>query len=187
MTDPKSLWMHQDVSGAPLSLDKLRERSSWLEKKIRQRNLLEYIAAAIVVPVFTGYALFLPNPMVKLGSVMIVVGVLYVMWQLHRRASPGKVDPSAAAASAIAFHRAELERQHQALSKIWRWYLGPMLPGLLVFILGPALIHPPHSWFSVWMGLGVCGLVFVGTWWLNWRTARKLSREIERLDALARE
>ena len=187
MNDPKSLWMHQDVSGSPLSLNQLRERSSWLEKKIRQRNLVEYIAAAIVVLVFTGYALFLPDPMVKLGSVMIVAGVLYVAWQLHRRASPGKVDPDAAAANVIAFHRAELERQYRALSKIWRWYLGPMLPGLLVFIIGPACMHPPHSWVSVWEGLGVCAFVFGGTWWLNWRAARMLRREIDRLDTLARE
>jgi hypothetical protein len=187
MTDLKSLWMHQDVSRAPLSLDQLRKRAGLLEKKIRQRNMLEYVAVAIVVLVFAGYAIFLSDPIVKLGSVMIIVGVLYVAWQLNRRASPGKVDPGATAATAIAFRRAELHRQHQALSKIWLWYLGPMLPGLVVFILGPALLQPPQSWNVVLSALGVCGAVFGGVWWLNWRAARQLRRAIEDLDALARE
>jgi hypothetical protein len=167
-----------------MSVEVLRERSTHFETKIRQRNRIEYIAAAIVVAVYSGYALFLPDPMAKLGGVMIIAGVLYAMWQLHRRASPGKADP---AASAMAFHRAELLRQQKALEGIWRWYLGPMAPGLLVFILGPALRQPPESWLEVLIGLGVCGLVFGGAWWLNWRAARKLRQEIERLDAMARE
>ena len=167
-----------------MSVEALRERANRFETKIRQRNLIEYVAAAIVVIVYAGYTLFLPDPMSKLGSVMIIAGVLYAMWQLRRRASPGKAD---LAASAMAFHRAELLRQQRALEGIWRWYLGPMAPGLVVFIVGPALRQPPESWLDVSMGLGVCALVFAAVWWLNWRAARKLRREIERLDALARE
>jgi uncharacterized membrane protein YecN with MAPEG domain len=184
MNDPKTLWAQQPAEGAPMSVEVLRERSNRLEKKIRLRNLIEYIAGGIVVVVFAGYALFLPDPMVKLGSVMIVAGVLYAMWQLHRRASPRKADP---ALTATAFHRAELLRQQQALEGIWLWYLGPMAPGLLVFILGPSFLHPPESWVAVLIALSCCSAVFGAVWWLNWRAARQLRREIERLDALARE
>lgn len=187
MNDPKSLWMHQDVNSPPLSLEQLRERSNWLEKKIRQRNLVEYIAAAIVIPIFTGYAIFLSEPMVRLGSVMIIVGVLYVMWELYRRASPAKLDPSATATHVLAFHRAELLRQQRALEGVWLWYIGPMVPGLLVFVLGPMFMHGPHDWVNMCTTFASFAAFFAGVYWLNWRVARQIRREIERLDALARE
>jgi hypothetical protein len=54
-------------------------------------------------------------------------------------------------------------------------------------LFNPRSRHPPQSWIEVLNALGVCGAVFDGVWWLNWRAARQLRRAIERLDALARE
>ena len=186
MTDPKSLWQHQDVTGAPPTLEQLREHSGRFERKIRTRNMIEYVAAAFVVVIFSLYIVVIPNPMAKLGSVMIIAGTLYAMWQLRRRASPAKPDAAATAATALAFHRGELLRQQKALEGVWRWYLGPMAPGLLVFVLGPSFLNGTQSWSDLWRVLGFSA-VFGAVWCLNWLAAKRLRREIERLDALERE
>ncbi|MES1199011.1 MAG: hypothetical protein ABUS48_03425, partial [Pseudomonadota bacterium] len=98
-----------------------------------------------------------------------------------------KLDPSATAANALAFHRSELLRQQQALEGVWLWYIGPMVPGLLVFVLGPMLMHPPHDWAKMCITVAGFAAFFAGVYWLNWRAARMLRREIERLDAMAKE
>ena len=151
------------------------------------RNMIEYVAAVFVVVVFGLYIVVIPNPMIKLGSAMIIAATIYVVVQLNRRASAAKLDPSASAASALAFHRAQLDRQRKAVESIWLWYLGPLAPGMLVFILGPALVHPPHSWGAVFSALGCCAVVFGAVWWLNWRAGKMLRGEIEKLDALSNE
>lgn len=186
MTDPKSLWMHQDATSAPLSVDQLRESASRFEKQIRTRNLIEYVAAVLVFVIFGLYIIIIPEPMIKLGSAMIIIGTAYAMVQLHRRASALKPDPRAPAQATIAFLRAQLERQRKSSDAIWLWYLGPIAPGLIVFILGPPFLHGTQSWSDLWRVL-VCGAVFAAVWGLNWLTAKRLRGEIEKLDALARE
>jgi hypothetical protein len=34
----------------------------------------------------------------------------------------------------IAFYRRELEKQRDLLRGIWKWYLGPLIPGLALFV-----------------------------------------------------
>jgi hypothetical protein len=186
MTDPKSLWLHQDVTSAPPTPDQLRDRANRFEKQIRVRNMIEYVAAVLVFVIFGVYIVVIPEPIIKVASAMIIIGTAYAMMQLYRRASTLKPDPRAPAATAIAFHRAQLERQRKAVEGIWLWYLGPMAPGLLLFILGPSFIHSSLSWSDFWRVL-VCGGVFGAVWWLNWRAGRMLRREIEKLDALSKE
>src|SRR5262249_45585624 len=109
----QTLWQSQKGARAPLSLAQLADAAPRFERQVRPRNVIEYVAGALVVLIFSGYAVFLPDPMLKLGSVMVIAGAVVVMHQLWRRARAGVRDP---AQSLAAFHRAELERQRAALS-----------------------------------------------------------------------
>jgi Flp pilus assembly protein TadB len=180
--DIKALWREQKTEGHPMSLAQIHARG--FQSRIRRRNLVEYVASAIVVAAFSGYVVFLPSPILKLASAMIVVGTLLVVWQLHKRGSARSLPPGASGQSSLAFHRAELVRQRDALRTVWLWYLMPFAPGMVLFNAG-LLLHQPGPPLTQRLPVPVVGAaVFLGIWLLNRRGAKRLQREIDDLDAI---
>ena len=184
--DPfQSLWKSQKPEEFSMSLANIHVRAERFQSRVRLRNWIEYAAAALVVAVFGWTAWVVDVLPVRAGCVLIVLGVLYVVWKLATLArAASKRDEGLSWAE---FHRAELVRQRDALNGIWRWYLGPLVPGLVVFWLGvgaPASIDAP-----VWsrlaislLGLGLGAAVFFGVAALNKAAARKLQAELDALD-----
>ena len=175
---PKNLWTTQPSDGFSLSLAEVHAQAEKLHRTVRQRNLGEYIAAAVVVIGFGLYAVVLPGAMVKLGSLMVLVGTLLVVWQLHRRTAPLPVS----AADCLAHLSAELIRQRDALRSVLLWYLGPLVPGIAVFLAG-LYVQIPQARRHVLFTAVLCIVVFAGVWALNRWGASRLQR---RIDALAR-
>ena len=122
-----------------------------------------------------------PSGFVKLGAALVVLGTLVVMWQLGRRAG-ARALPADLADSGLQFQRAQLARQRDALRSVWRWYLAPLVPGLVMFLWGVqgGRVGPIEL---VVDGLVVSVLAWVA--WINHRAAARLQREIEALDALS--
>jgi hypothetical protein len=97
-----------------------------------------------------------PHILHKVGSAMRVVAAIYVLCQLHRRASA--VPPEVAGEMPIhAFLWGELVCQRQALRGICWWYMLPFLPGLALFFAAQGLglrptrlVHPRRhdGWHS---------------------------------------
>ena len=87
-------------------------------------------------------------------------------------------------AAGVSFYRWELARQRELLATVWRWYLSPLLPGMLLTLVGRA-VETPTLWAH--LGRGVVGLLALMAFvhWLNRRAASRLQRTIERLDAIA--
>ena len=81
------------------------------------------------------------------------------------------------------YYRRELLRQRDALGTIWKWYLGPMVPGLAIFLVGASLQTPPGAhkqlWISITVALSI--VVFGGVGALNAWGARRLQRRIDEL------
>jgi membrane protein DedA with SNARE-associated domain len=90
----------------------------------------------------------------------------------------------------IDFQRRELERQCDFHRNIWKWYLGPLIPGLVVLICAGATANPGHMkyprLFLVSYSLA-CAVAFymIGKW--NHNLARKVQSRIDELDAAARQ
>ena len=83
-------------------------------------------------------------------------------------------------------YRSELERQCEALLSVWRWYLLPFVPGIVVFILGvafaPSAGMPMLESISLSVtGLGFAAIVMGFVWLLNLLAARTLQTEIRAL------
>jgi len=173
-----------------MSLAEIHTHAERFQSRIRWRNAIEYIAAALVVAAFGWMAFAVPVPMVQAGAILIVAGALYVCWKLNefgRAATKAELDK---ATSLTDFHRAELLRQRAALSTVWRWYLGPFVPGLLVFLGGvafaPELDAPSAARFSIFAtGLGFTGIIFAAVGALNAMAVKKLDAEIAALDRAA--
>lgn len=142
-TDPPSLWQGQPAEPLPpLSPEALRAQAGKFEKTIGRRNLGEYLAAAFVVAIFGWRALTAPGVLAKVGPAMMVVAAIYIVWRLATRGGARPLPPEALATSSLSFYRAELERQRALLRSIWRWYLGPMLPGFVFMLAESALADP---------------------------------------------
>lgn len=170
-----------------MSLAEIRTHAQRFQTRIRWRNSAEYIAAALVVAAFGWMAFAVPVPTVQAGAILIVAGALYVCWKLNELGRAATKAEADRASSLADFHRAELVRQRSALNTVWRWYLGPFVPGLLVFLAGvafaPELEAPFAARFSIFAtGLGFTGAVFAVVGWLNALAVKQLDRQIAALD-----
>lgn len=182
--DLKTLWKNQTTEYAPMPLEEIRKKAGKFHSRIFWRNTRESIAAAIVVCVFVYYIWIFPAPLMRIGSALIIAAALYVTWQLYTRGATERLPAEASAATWTAYYRRELERQRDALRSIWKWYLGPLVPGLVVFLAGISMQLPHGTWAPVAGTVAFCIAVFGGVWALNAWGARRLQRKIDELERL---
>ena len=128
-----------------------------------------------------------PDAVVKTGAFLIALGAVYVALALHRKARAMNLQPDGGQ-PLIAFHRAELIRQREALATVPRWYLAPFVPGILIFMGGVSFAPDTGlplldrlSQFGI--SLAIVSAVFAGVAWLNVRAVKQLDAEIAALDA----
>lgn len=187
--DPfQTLWTNQKEEPFTMSLTEIRHRATRFQSKIRTRNFIEYAAAAVVIAAFGWLAFLAPDPVVKAGAGLIILGALYICWKLHTLAGAEAHAGEDTAASVADFHRAQLVRQRDALATVWRWYLAPFVPGILVFVLGVNLsadtgLPLTARLASAATSLGFAAAIFVAIGWLNSRVVKRLEKEIKALEA----
>jgi hypothetical protein len=187
--DPIVQAWQDSVAEAPLpALADLRSGVDRFHRMIQRRNRIEYGASVLVVLCFGVYTFMLPSPIARIGAALVVLGTLFVVWQLNRRASAVAAPAVDAARPLIAHQRAQLVRQYDALAKVWLWYLLPFVPGLAVMMMGPTIARGPAAILQMRSGDALAMLILVavfgGIWWLNRRAAHKLHKMIAEIDAL---
>lgn len=186
--DPfRDLWTGQKTGSFDVSLEDVRRKARGFQKTVRWRNMTEYAASALVIALFGWTAIIVPEAIVRAGCLLIILGALYVCWKLHdlaRSASRAEMD---AAQNLITFHREELLRQRAALASVWRWYLLPFVPGMMVFLGGVSFAPDNPSPLAVKLVIFLfaamlVAAVFYGVWWLNGRAVKALDGEIAALE-----
>lgn len=182
----KQLWKSQPAQAASFSADTLRARAQAFQRRIQRRNRIELAAGAVVIAVYCVYFWLHPFPWIRTGCVLMVLGTLVLLHQLHRRAGSRTPPAESLGMAQLAFYRAELVRQRDALRDAWLWYVAPLAPGLLVFMWGmdTELAGPGAGWWGLLRQLAVVA-VLLGIVWLNRRAARELQHEIDALDRQA--
>ncbi len=171
-----------------MSIADIHVRAADFQARIRQRNLREHLVAVFLVPVFGWVGWIAPEPLVKIGAALIIAAIIYVSVRLATTARAASVRDLAHAESWVTFHRAELVRQHKALKDVWRWYISPFAPGMLLFLIGASFTADnPAPFFAKAMVFGLSlifvGAVFAGVGWLNALAARRVQTAIDALDA----
>lgn len=174
-----SLWRQIDGALQPLPLAEVKSRATAFDRAISKRNRREYIATAFVTLIFGLYALILPGTLLKIGSLLIIAGGLVMAWQLSRRTS--RPDPAAEAADVRAYYRTRLVTEERMLAYVGLWYIGPLVPGLALFMASLAGQFGSLFGFAAFAAIPV--LVMLGIWLLNRRAAAMLREQIARLDA----
>jgi hypothetical protein len=166
--DVRALWQAQPVLPLGLSAAELAAKATRFRGIIAARNRREWLACVFVGLFFTYAAITAQELLLRVSFVLTVVGTAYVAWYMRKHAVPGALP---GAGPCLDFYRGELERQRDLLRGIWRWYLGPLVPGLAVM----AIAAPS----ALLVGLFV--VVFGGVGWLNQAAAAALQRDIDAL------
>lgn len=178
---PATLWKDQAVEPHLLSPDEIRSRLGRLDGRIRARNRIEYFAgglAFVVFAVFVAYQLVRHGfDIATLGAILLMLGVLTMGWQLHRRTGP--VTTIDGARPSVEIYRAELRRQRDALTSVWLWYIAPVVPGMIVLYV--AVLRKTDA--GIWPIVGAVALAQIAfiVWvvFINLRAARILDAELE--------
>lgn len=182
MSDPiVTLWtaQHQDARGA--SPAELAARARMLRRRVWRRDATEYAAGALAAGVFGWMGLASPDWGVRIACLVQIAGLLVVMRNLWTRRPVD--DPAALDRDALSHLRALLTAQRDALASVGRWYIGPMLPGMILFLgavsrvtatntgWGPALIVAA-------LAAAIASGVLYGVLRLNRHAARMLDAQL---------
>lgn len=183
--DIKNMWRAAPATSAatPLQEAELAKHARTFQRRIARRNFLEYAAALLVCAGFAHYLWAFPDPLMRAGSLLSILGTLVVVWQLRRRASSRPLPGAQSALPNRDFHRAELMRQRDALRSVWLWYVAPLVPGMVVFRLGVNANPDPSLPFARgWAADGFIAGVVLVVILINLYGAHKLQRQIDQLD-----
>ncbi len=178
MTDARKLWTAGSKAPVEVPMEEIIQRAAKFQRKIRRANAAEYIAGVFVIGYFIYVAVASTQlPMLaRFGAALISCGSVFVMTYLALRSSP----EVARGASTLVCYRAELERRRDLLASVPRWYIAPLWPGLILFIVGLAseLWAEPRPRAIILLTIGFAVLVNVSIIWLNKRGAAKLTKEL---------
>jgi hypothetical protein len=181
----REIWQNQKTEGVRMSVAEVQASAGKFQRRIRNRNAREYVAAAVVVAFF-GFEFWRAGDMlVRTGFALLIAGMVYVVWQLHARGSSKTLPRDAGLSSYVEFQRHELERQRDALERVRRWYLAPLVPGMAVLLMAFGLANPGHAkqiWLVVAIEALVLGAILFGIAKLNDAAARKLQDQIDELE-----
>jgi hypothetical protein len=179
--DVQALWQAQPAAGGPMPLDELRSRSRILERRIRWRNLREYVGCGVVVLGFGRWAWAAETPLIRIGACLTVAAAVFVAYYLYRWGSALPMPGEMAQRGCLQFHRTELERQRDLLRSVWTWYLLPVVPGVVVLNVGVVLAHPERLSHVVRFAVfAIAMFVVIGL--LNGWVANRIQRRIDALE-----
>ena len=178
--DLKNIWKELDTNPIQRKADEVRKEAEMLRKGVGRRSALGGLVCLILMASFTVFFFKFPNGLQRIGCVLTVAGVGYLILQLRMRRSSATPDPGET--DCVRFYRAELERQRDFHRGKWFWSrLLIFVPGPIVFMAGFAQAYPKLSSgirleLAAFLILGVIGVP------LNLRLARKYQRRIDALD-----
>ena len=185
--DLKRLWRSQPAPAADFTIDDLHRTASRFQRTVALRNAVEYLGCGLVVLIFAYYAVTLPYLLMRAGSVLFIVGALVVAWQLHARASTQPKPEDRGEHAWIDYQRRQLERQRDALRSVAFWYLGPFVPGTVVFRWGIETELGAGTPFAQGFVANLAiAAFFVAVILVNRFASHKLQQRIERLNEEAR-
>jgi hypothetical protein len=188
--DMRNVWQSQGPASPPPPLEEIRKKADKFRSQIGWRNFREYLVSALMMPYFGYFAWTSRSPTMQAGNGLMIAGLLYMVIQLHRRTTAVPAPVDLGWKTCVAFHRAELERQRDALGSVWKWYLGPMVPGLATISAAGCVTGFRHSTLAGMLAMFGASFVALALWWLgslNQKAAAQIQKQIDSLDAVVRD
>jgi hypothetical protein len=182
MDDLRNLWQNQEVEEVRISVDDLRVKAGKFQSRIRWRNLGEQAACLFVITVFGSMSFMTPQTIPRISFALMIAGAIYVAWRIQKWGSPKVLPANLGRANCVEFYRGELERQRNLASGIWKWYLGPLIPGMSLLVVYGICVAPSGlRWFPIAYAVAAAACFWL-VGWLNQCAARRLEGQIAELD-----
>jgi hypothetical protein len=182
--DMEQLWQGQEVEAMRIPVEEIRRKAMAFQIKITMRNVREYLAGIVVIMAFTYLFITVNEVWARISFGLVIAATFYVAWNLLTRGAPSAVPSDLGQSAYLDFHRHELERQRDLLRDVWRWYLGPFVPGVAL-LTGLSLSNAPGT--RRWFVAGFTVLTAVLFWWIgrmNSRAAGRIDRRIQEIKSL---
>ena len=180
----QQLWQSQPVEGTKMSIEELRRRAGKFERRVRRRNLREYVASLIAAGLMGYFYVGAHDVASRVTFALFIAAMVWIVVALHRMGSAKRTPVDMDTLTTHQFYRAELERQLAVVKNVWWWYLAPLVPGCIACTVS-YVIKPHHA--GAWAGLifmnALFAVSFYAVWKLNMRAARCLERMINDLNA----
>ena len=182
MDEFRKLWQNQEVEPIRISIDELRTKAAKFQRRILWRNAREQVACLFVVLMFGAMCVKAPQTVLRIACVLVIGGAIYIAWHIHVWGRPTSLPADMGRANCAEFYRRELEGQRDLLSSIWKWYLGPLAPGMAVFVIYGIVASPPQRrWFPVAYAISALAMFWI-IGHINQRAAKRLAVQISELD-----
>ena len=187
--DVINLWQGQAIENRSTSPEEVRKGMRKLERIALRRYLVGGLLCLFVMASSGRLIIILPNLIQRIGAALTVIGAAYLLYQvlLIGKRPPGAAAAATEPADCLKFYRGELERQRDYHCGLWFWSrVVILMPGPLIFTIGSANAHPARArsiylHAAVFVSLCILGVI------LNLGRARKYQREIDALDAAAKQ
>jgi hypothetical protein len=182
----QEIWQLQALEAPRVSAAYIRHRARDLARRTRIRNGSEYAIGVLGVLVIAWccWRYYLHRPVMLAGLALTLLPLVYVAFRWHRLASAAQVPEDAGVLDSLSFYRRELERQRDARRGNWRWWLPPVVPGLITVLASFVLELNPIPWAIVaFEAIVIVGGPSLTVAFYEW-SARRLQREIDALDSL---
>ena len=181
----RELWSAEQPPPA-VDVDELQRKARRFQCTVLFRNLREWGACALLLPMSLGLIFERPDPLLKAWGVAVFFGILYVARRLWVQGRLNKLpSPDGPTASYLQAYVSQLRQQAMLLRTVPRWYLAPlMLPAvaLTLALMVRAHLEGVPVWRGVmvlgWLG-GLWGVIALG----NSRAARALKEQADTLEA----
>jgi hypothetical protein len=187
MTQPpddhiKALWQGQETETKPMSVEAIRARAARFATWRRLAILFGFTLMLAEIVVFGRYILIIPDPGARIGFIAILVGLGWMIARYSLLLPRRFPNAKASGESILEFHRTELERTRATFGSMLVM-AGPMLLGVIIFVIAVAITHPHRSFLNAAPVLALMGLWLVSAWWLARWTEKKRLRKLAEIEA----
>ena len=172
----------QSINLHSIQLNNMNEQIKKFEKTIRRRNNIEILAAIGIIACFGFYASIKPEPLAKIGAILTMLYAFNVIYQLKKTASmQPSFDIMSSLKEQLIDYQMYILAEQKLLKNVFYWYLLPMLPGLVLFLIGTGITPiQAVAYFGVFVPLG-----FTFVYYINRKTVeRKFRPLLEDIDEI---
>lgn len=169
----KDIWQaanlrNQTINFHAINLKEMNNRIKKFENKIRKRNNVEIGAAIFSIVVFGVFAYIKPTLMAKMGAILIICYCLSVIYWLRKTENKQpNFDLMKNMKDQLMEYQNYVKEERKLLKTVLYWYLLPMLPGLILFLIGSGA-----NWWSVTIYFVVVIFMFGLIYYLNQRAVK---------------
>jgi hypothetical protein len=176
----KALWQGQETENKPMSVDAIRARAARFTNLRRIVFLFGLVLMLTEIVIFGRFALILPGTVTRVGLLMILVGLGWMIARFSLLAPRRFPDAKASGETILEYHVMELQRRETFRSQVVM--VGPLLLGAAIFVVGIMIARPRVALQAAPL-LVLIGLWLVGAWWMLRVGERKRLRKLAEIEA----